>query len=417
MPTSPRRLLEPLLLRDVLRALDVGDLVDLLLRRLAPASWSRPGTGRRGARAGDCTFSVVVELALITGMNTPEQQRRDHDRDDRGEARGGAAAQGAERLGDEEEDPAHRQLLGGGLTAASPFVCPSRDAHLGAHAHAELARRLVVVAGRRLVAHQPALVEREHPAAHLVDHLAVVGDDEHGGAGAVDPVEQLHDPDRGLGIEVPGRLVREQQRRMVDERPRDRDALLLAARELVRIVVDLALEADEPQDLGDLAPDLAAAGAGHLERVGDVVVDGAVGKQLEVLEHGADPAAQVGDAPLREAIDVAAGDQHLAARAGSTSRIRILIRVDLPQPVGPTTKANSPALDPERDALQRRRGRRGRRRWRRAARRSAAGRERPPARHRGTARCGPRRRACAVYVSEVATCERLSSMRRTILAA
>ena len=28
--------------------------------------------------------------------------------------------------------------------------------------------------------------------------------------------------------------------------------------------------------------------------------------------------------------------------AGSTSRISILIRVDLPQPVGPTTKANSP---------------------------------------------------------------------------
>ena len=28
--------------------------------------------------------------------------------------------------------------------------------------------------------------------------------------------------------------------------------------------------------------------------------------------------------------------------AGSTSRISILISVDLPQPVGPTTKANSP---------------------------------------------------------------------------
>ena len=111
-----------------------------------------------------------------------------------------------------------------------------------------------------------------------------MGDDEHGRAGAVDPVEQLHDPDRGLGVEVPGRLVGQEQRRVVDERARDRDALLLAAGELVGIVVDLRLEADEAEDLGDLAADLAAAGADHLQRVGDVVVDVAVRKQLEVLE-------------------------------------------------------------------------------------------------------------------------------------
>ena len=37
--------------------------------------------------------------------------------------------------------------------------------------------------------------------------------------------------------------------------------------------------------------------------------------------------------------------------AGSTSRISILISVDLPQPVGPTTKANSPRSEREGNAL------------------------------------------------------------------
>ena len=83
----------------------------------------------------------------------------------------------------------------------------------------------------------------EHAAAHLVDHRLVVGGHQHGRAGPVDPVEQPHDVDARLGIEVAGRLVGQQQRRMVDERARDRDALLLAAGELVGVVVELRREA------------------------------------------------------------------------------------------------------------------------------------------------------------------------------
>ena len=162
-----------------------------------------------------------------------------------------------------------------------------------AHAIAELGRVLLggVHAGG-LVADHAALVELHDAAPHLVDHLAVVGHDDDGRAGAVDPVEQLHDPDGGLGVEVAGRLVREQQRRVADERARHGDALLLATGELIGVVVDLGAEADHAEDLRDLAADLAARAAGHLERVGDVVVDGPVREQLEVLEDGADPAAQ-----------------------------------------------------------------------------------------------------------------------------
>jgi hypothetical protein len=139
-----------------------------------------------------------------------------------------------------------------------------------------------------------------------------VGGHDDGRAGAVDPVDQLHDPDGGLGVEVAGRLVGEQQGRMVDERPRDRDALLLTARQLVREVVELGREADEPQDVRHLAADLLAVLAEHLQRVGDVVVDRAVRQELVVLEHDADVAAQVGDAAARDLAQRAAGDRDLA---------------------------------------------------------------------------------------------------------
>src|SRR5262249_28724824 len=90
-----------------------------------------------------------------------------------------------------------------------------------------------LVPAAALVAREPTVLERDHATAHLVHHLAVVRDHEDRRAAAVDAVEQLHDPDGGVGIEVSRRLVADEQRRMVDDGTRDRDALLLAARELV----------------------------------------------------------------------------------------------------------------------------------------------------------------------------------------
>src|SRR5215208_1091206 len=186
-------------------------------------------------------------------------------------------------------------------------------AQLAAQADGELRRRLVgpIEAGL-LVAHYAALAQLDHAPAHLVDHLLVVGRHDHGGPGAVDPVDQLHDPDRGLGIEVAGGLVGQQQWRVVDERARDRHALLLAAGQLVRQVVKLGGEADHAQDVGHLAADLLARLADDLERVGDVVVDRAARQQLVVLEYGPDVAPQVGHARTRDLAERLAGDVDLA---------------------------------------------------------------------------------------------------------
>ena len=58
---------------------------------------------------------------------------------------------------------------------------------------------------------------------------------QHGHADLVEVDEQVDDLARGLGVEVGGRFVGEQDRRAVDDGARDAQALLLAARERDRI--------------------------------------------------------------------------------------------------------------------------------------------------------------------------------------
>ena len=70
----------------------------------------------------------------------------------------------------------------------------------------------------------------------------------------VEPLEQRHDLDAGLRVEVAGRLVGEQDRRVVHERAGDRDALALTARELVRLVAHPIFELDLVAALRARAP-------------------------------------------------------------------------------------------------------------------------------------------------------------------
>ena len=79
--------------------------------------------------------------------------------------------------------------------------------------------------------------------------LGVVGDEDDRPAGGVELVEQRHDLGAGVAVEVAGRLVGEDQRRLRDERARDRDPLLLAARQLGRLVVE-AIAQPEPLEGG-----------------------------------------------------------------------------------------------------------------------------------------------------------------------
>ena len=80
-----------------------------------------------------------------------------------------------------------------------------------------------------LVADDTPLLQGHYPFAHHVHHLPVVGRDQDGGAYAVDPVQELHDADAGVGVEVARRLVGDEDGRR-HECPGYGDALLLASR-------------------------------------------------------------------------------------------------------------------------------------------------------------------------------------------
>jgi hypothetical protein len=140
--------------------------------------------------------------------------------------------------------------------------------------------------------------------------------DDHGRAARRGVGDQVHDLEREVGVEVAGRLVGEQDVRLVDQRARDRDALLLAARERERALVAAVLQADLLQHLEHARARDAARCRDHVERERDVLLDGAAREQLEVLEHDADPAPQLGHRARREPRRVAPEHDDLAlARA------------------------------------------------------------------------------------------------------
>src|SRR4051812_33086310 len=101
------------------------------------------------------------------------------------------------------------------LVAVSLTTYPAEMATLG--------KRSVDAAG--LVAHDDAAVEFDDTAAHLVDDALVVRGHDDCRAGAVDAIEEAHDADGRVGIEVAGGLVGQQDQRPVDEGPGDRHAL------------------------------------------------------------------------------------------------------------------------------------------------------------------------------------------------
>src|SRR5207302_9016500 len=85
--------------------------------------------------------------------------------------------------------------------------------------------------------------------------------------------DQVQDARAGVGVEIPGWLIAEQQSRSLCERARDRHALSLAARELRRKVVELAAEPDELQKIG-----------GAERRLGAVAREGGAQREAHVLE-------------------------------------------------------------------------------------------------------------------------------------
>ncbi len=91
-----------------------------------------------------------------------------------------------------------------------------------------------------------------------------------------------------LQVERSERLVEQQHLGPVDDRPRQRHPLPLAAGEFARLALRVAGQADHLQGLVAAADALGLVHTGHPEAVGDVLADGHVREKGVVLEDGVD---------------------------------------------------------------------------------------------------------------------------------
>ena len=183
-------------------------------------------------------------------------------------------------------------------TAATPMTMPSvvRNERSRCRLISRMARMMVVKNIRP--APLPCSTRLDQAVAEMDDgagiggHVGLVGDHQDGDAEvAVEVGQQVHDLERGLAVEIAGRLVGEQHVGVGDDRAGDGDALLLAAGKLGRRMVPPVPEADlverRHRRLAPLRLVLAAIEQGQLdifERVG-------AGEQVEALEDEAEIAA------------------------------------------------------------------------------------------------------------------------------
>ncbi len=158
----------------------------------------------------------------------------------------------------------------------------------GLQSRGPLGRPLEEGARRRVARHGAAL---EHDDAVGVGQAAlepVLG--EHDGRAPL-LVEAPQEPDElvaGHGVELGGRLVEQEQARAARERRPERDALQLAAGELVGPAVQERLDAERERDLLDAARDRRRTVAAVLETERELVAHRPEhGLGLGVLEEGA----------------------------------------------------------------------------------------------------------------------------------
>ena len=117
-----------------------------------------------------------------------------------------------------------------------------------------------------------------------------------------------------LRVEVPGRLVGEDDARLDHEGAGDRDTLLLAAGELARQMAGALGQTDLAEELAGSDSQVAAAGTGGCQLRLHVLQGGERRNEVELLEdepEGAQP--QVGEIVVSQLCEVASLEEDAAA--------------------------------------------------------------------------------------------------------
>ena len=155
---------------------------------------------------------------------------------------------------------------------------------LGQHAGAQLLEGAV--------GQDPAVADDDHPLGQRLDVVHVVGGEDDGDAAlAVQPADELAHRQLGRRIEADGRLVEEEQRRLVQQRRGDLAAHALAERELAhRLVQQPARAAAAPTSSSRIARVAVLRHAVDVAQQVEALDHRQVPPQLGALaEHHADP--------------------------------------------------------------------------------------------------------------------------------
>ncbi len=186
-----------------------------------------------------------------------------------------------------------------------------------------------------------ALVEHDHVPRERLDDAEVLLDEQDRLrlAHALERPRDLRDEERREALR---RLVDEQDAVVVEQRPGDRDHLLLAARERPRALRRPLRELGE-EVVDEVVPRRAVA-----HREAEVLLDGEPGEDVAVLGHVADAAAD--DPVRRQPPDLLAGERDAPLRRHEPHQRAQRRR--LADAVPPEQRGDAARLDVERDALE-----------------------------------------------------------------
>jgi len=124
--------------------------------------------------------------------------------------------------------------------------------------------------------------------------LLIVGDEHHTSSALMsDRAQQLDDFPASRAIEVPGRLVREDQARLPSERASNGDALALASRELLGCAIEAVAKTDPLEPRNGESSSLSQPDAADNQLAGSVLDGGDSWHQVKALEDEPDLAQQV----------------------------------------------------------------------------------------------------------------------------
>src|SRR6185436_3354808 len=170
-----------------------------------------------------------------------------------------------------------------------------------------------LTAGAADVFDDAAVAQGDGALAALRHGHVVRDDDDRRAEAGVQVADQRKNLLAGARVEVAGRFVGEQDRRIDRQRARDRDALPLAAGELVGQMMQAVFELDQREQLARAFVDLLPRPAAQVQRQPHVLQRAQRRQQVEELEDEADlVAADAGQLVVAEAGERLAVDAHLA---------------------------------------------------------------------------------------------------------